>query len=254
MSHARVVVVGPALVLAGALLHAPAPAAAECATPLWPSLPDGGEVPTRGVFYLRNGYLAAEGRWIPPELEWSGLLPGFAYATQVGPQVVRIDYAGPAGARLTVRDTWHEPTVELAAGWRPASESPRVLLFSHRKPSGDQGCGDGEELTIQLDQAVAAIRVHWTAGAENIELLEAPQPVGLLSVLHLGETSCGPANVALEVFRQRGELELHAIHFDGTEQWIRGMPRDFALADAPAVPLRVDLIGVDQAHPALTSR
>lgn len=212
------------LAAAVAVCAAAAPARAECGRVMFPGTPDGTAIPAHGSLYV---YDARDADTPNALVQFHGR-PGVAQVVRVAPSISRIDYVGFAGGELEVA----LPSVDgvdahypLTAGL-PATPPPHVLQFW--RDESEWTCSHSDELLVQIDQPVAAVRARWEFDGVTDEHLVVPRTSGDApgaSVVELGEMDCG-GDVTLDMTQLHagGYLTLTAIDFHGNETPITGLP------------------------------
>jgi hypothetical protein len=213
-----------AVLVAAALLAVAAPrgARADCGIPVWMGSRTDRPVPVRGSLYMYVG----DGRGdlgILPSFEFSDGV-GNAEAFHISPTVVRLDYSGTPGSRLTVKTAWDDAWIyQLDATWRAPTTAPRVLQFWHHVY--EWTCSHADSLMVQTEQETAAYRVTWVPshGAKR-EFVMPARTDGERSALELGKINCSTESLPVDDLAAGGHLELTAIRADRSEVAVVGLP------------------------------
>ena len=217
----RAVLVAAAL-LSVAVVAAPRSARADCGIPVWMGSRTESRVPLEGSLYMYVG----NGRGdfaILPTFEFSDGL-GNAEAFHISPTVVRLDYSGAPGSRLTVKTAWDDAWVyKLDATWRAPATAPRVLQFWHHVY--EWTCSYTDSLMVQTGQETAAYRVTWVPvhGPRRELVMPARTDVDR-SALELGKINCSTESLPVDELAAGGHLELTAIRVDRSEVAVVGLP------------------------------
>jgi hypothetical protein len=213
--------------LALALLLAAIPriAAAECAGPHWIGTPSGTPLPLRGTLFVHD---TATSPVVQPM--WHGRPPALWRQTRIAEDVVRVDYLVTTPTRLGLDVDSPDPrTFTFDPAWRAPAAAPSVIRSWHRERS--PSCPTADSVMLQIDQATAAFRVHWTYGGKTTELVVPARTAdGNKSVLELGKLDAGQ-NLDPAELHEGGEITVTAIRLDGSEIAVTGIPAFLATAN-----------------------
>jgi hypothetical protein len=165
-----------------------------------------GVFPTRGVIVVRSDQVFRYGSVGTPSMKWHGRI-GRTTIRRIAPRFVRIDYDVDGDAVLQVRRTLFN-----------VSRTARVAM---PRSAGLTRSGPGrcQQLTIELDQPVAAMRIRVT----QAEGIDEQWSIGGRTV---GSESICPSLVGPTV------VELFALLADGREQQLNGR------VDYASIPVR----------------
>lgn len=191
------VVVAVGVVLAGR------PAHAECALRTAAS-PNEPPIPLRGVVFAYVDSFEP----IPTNVAWEHGT-GTSTETRLSPSVVRIDYAGPAGANLVVNHTRY-----TLASVPPAPRVPTLGAVSRH--AGQWTCSRYDVLRIPVQGDAAAVRARWTHAGHTTDHWVVPSK----GAIELGKVDCGGTTIPPSELDDGGTLELLAVFPDGTEHRI----------------------------------
>jgi hypothetical protein len=213
-----------AVLIAAALLAVAVPrgARADCGIPVWMGSRTDRPVPLEGSLYMYVGNGRGDFGMLPA-LGFSGGV-GNAEAFRISPTVVRLDYSGTPGSRLTVKTAWDDAWVyQLDATWRAPATAPRVLQFWHHVY--EWTCSRADSLMVQTEQETAAYRVTWVPahGAKRELVMPALTDVDR-SALELGKIDCSTESLPVDELAAGGHLELTAIRADRSEVAVVGLP------------------------------
>lgn len=184
------------LVLCTRLAHA------TCALAWWTNATDD-PVPRTGSVFV----YALHAEPTRPLIAWEG---GTGTATLVAltPDITRIDYAGPDGARLVVRGDVGPVEFRLSAYTFP--RTPRLVSITRARR--EWTCSGYDQLTIVLDAPAVAVHARWTRDGVTSEHWSVGD-----TTFELGALSCAGTTLPPSELDAGGSLSLSAVLVDGTE-------------------------------------
>lgn len=194
---------------------------ADCGYQGWVGTPTGASIPSSGALYVFDGSLADELK--AP----SGPI---VKRTQVGPNVVRLDYVTKAD-ELEISHAYEPTILQVNPAWKAPAAAPRVIQYWHHK--SEWTCSHSDSLMLQIDQPTAAFRVYWQSGDRPVRQMVVPAKTSdnNISVLELGKLDCvAGSSIDPDELAAGGKLVLMAIRYDGSEVAVTGLPQTISTA------------------------
>jgi hypothetical protein len=189
-----------ALLIASAVLGSASRVDAECALRIGAS-PNSEPIPLQGSVY---GYTDSY-EPLPVEIAWTAGT-GTAQFTRLSGAITRVDYAGNAGAVLTVNGTRY-----TLAPHAPTPHVPQLISIARHK--GAWTCSSYDYLAIELDSSPAAVHARWTRDGVTSDYWV----VASENTIALGELNCGGTTLPPSEIDLGGHLALFAVFPDGSE-------------------------------------